>query len=443
MILKIDKFLTDNLIFGVITLAYLAAPAAGLILTLLYLLFAVLKPSRMSLLLPAVYLSVNTALGNKGFLGVFTHWEMVVVVTAVVCVAVRQDFLSNLSRFFGNGKMVLAADLLLLVCCYRTDSGKIVFGCLILMQFLAAGCAGDAGDLDEILTGLVVAGNQVVLVGVLELALQRTFFYSAWTGAERYRYGMLRIGSTAADPNYICLVLVPLLLVCYWLYCSKGERRYLCCMALYGLLAVLTISRTGILCLIVTVYILVRRHWFLRMRQTSRWILNILLVCTAVLLAAPFLEIFAGMAQGALKASNFTRNVCLGYAVALVKKYPWTGLGLNQFYRYAQPLFYHEYGGKFAEGITVMNLPLEIAVAFGIMGLAAFGLLVFKAFHCCKRHGQPEQELMPCLGYGLGIFLLISLTLDGMTYALFWWFLTLPVLAGNVSQYSYAESLEN
>lgn len=415
-----------------ITSAYLAAPAAGLILTLIYLLFALLRPSQMSLLLPVIYLSVNTALGNMSLMGGFTHWELVVMVSAAVCLAVRKDFLSNLSRFFRNEKRILAADLLLLICCYRTDSGKIIFGCLILMQFLAAGYAGDVWDLDEILKGLIVGGNQVVLVGLLELVLHRTFFYSAWTGAERYRYGMLRIGSTAADPNYICLILVPLLLVSYCLYWYHKERRYLFCMALYGLLTVLTMSRTGILCLAVASYLLVRRHWFQRMRKTSRWFFNVLLVGTAVLLMAPFLGSLAGMANSTFEASNFTRSVCLRYAVTLVKRSPQTGLGLNQFYNHAQPLFYHEYGGTFAEGITVMNLPLEIAVAFGIIGLVAFGLMVFQAFHCCKGQRRSEHELLACLGYGLGIFLLIAMTLDGMTYALFWWLLTLPVLAGSV-----------
>lgn len=105
---------------------------------------------------------------------------------------------------------------------------------------------------DKTILAVFVGFSFIVFVGYLELALGRTFFYSLWTGAERYRYGIMRVGSTVADPNNVCYYLVPFL---FWVETDAVKsvippqlRKIVQLLA--ALMVILTSSRTGLVALV-------------------------------------------------------------------------------------------------------------------------------------------------------------------------------------------------
>lgn len=98
----------------------------------------------------------------------------------------------------------------------------------------------------------VVAGfSFITMIAVIEMLIEKTFFYSRWVGNERYRYGIIRPGSTVADPNNICYMLVPFL---FWLEMNAVKKvipkiyrlfiKWLSIIIIIG-----TSSRTGIIAL--------------------------------------------------------------------------------------------------------------------------------------------------------------------------------------------------
>ena len=88
----------------------------------------------------------------------------------------------------------------------------------------------------------------MLLVGYIELLTGHTFLYSKWTLEERYRFGIIRVGSTMADPNLLCSIIVPMFFV---LQIEKfrtlnGWKRTKILRGLSLLLTVTTFSRAGI-----------------------------------------------------------------------------------------------------------------------------------------------------------------------------------------------------
>lgn len=77
------------------------------------------------------------------------------------------------------------------------------------------------GDFREhLLSGVMAAVSLIVLVGIVEIVIRKTFFYSLWRGGESIRFGMIRPGSTLADPNFMAII------VCGFLFFWKSESVY-------------------------------------------------------------------------------------------------------------------------------------------------------------------------------------------------------------------------
>lgn len=316
---------------------------------------------------------------------------------------------------------------MLLICCLRTGSGLTIFFYLSILVLTIVSTVAITGDMKTIFSAIIVSANQVFLFGMVELLLQKTFFYSAWTGEERYRYGVLRVGSTVSDPNYICLTLIPIALLCFYLFKIHREKKYSVYFVAYLFLCFLTMSRIGILGLLFTIYLIVRCYYFDRLKYGQRIFMNFVAVCVVATLLVMLLSIFFSTENSRLLSSNFTRNITIRYGINLFTDNFWRGVGLYQFYNYAQPLFYSQYGGRFIENLTVMNMPLEIAIAYGVPGLIAFGLLIGNSLLKAKKF--LNRTLFTNLMGMLTVFLGISLTLDGATFPLLWILIALPFCA--------------
>lgn len=216
------------------------------------------------------------------------------------------------------------------------------------------------------------------------------------------------------------MILVPLTLLSFFMFRKYSDKKYRTIFFLYIGISILTMSRMGWLCVILALYFIAHRFYFDRLNRITRLFMNILstLACFAFLYTM-FIQ-FMGTTDDKMAASNFTRNINIQYGLLLLTQNFWTGIGMNSFYEYAQPLFYQQYGGHFAEGITVMNMPLEVGLAFGFCGIIIFLLLILGS--CIKAK---KMKCIPCTEM-LTCFLAMSMSLDGMTIGLFWILLALP-----------------
>lgn len=413
----------DNCILFLVTLSYILNPYLGFSLLSIYLFLGISRSSTRQIALPIIYLAVNMTIGNL-YIGKFTHIQVITFVTFFICLLAKRTLLNNLLVLFKKrlGLTILFASIIVM-CIVRIGGIREFLG-MILLAYMIAAFADNEKNLFAILDAILIAGNQIVYVGIIEFAMQETFFYTTWTGEERYRFGILRIGSTVSDPNYVCMMLIPLFLLSFFLYKELNQSKYKIYAFSYGILCILTMSRTGWLCMMVAVYFVIRKYYFERLNHRIQGFLNFTLSLVCIAFLYTLLSRFIGTTDNILKSSNFTRTICLQYGIYLLRNNLWEGIGLYHFYEMAQPLFYRDYGGHFAEGITVMNMPLEIGLTFGIKGMIAFLLILLltcKNILAYKKSGSeiPYLEMMLC-------FLVMSMTLDGMLVGLFWILIGLP-----------------
>ena len=98
---------------------------------------------------------------------------------------------------------------------------------------------------------IYIAFSLIIFVSLIEHLLGHTFFSIRWTIEERYRNGILRAGSTLADPNNVCFMLVPFFFLLqtsvFKLYIPSFIRKLT--IFLDFVIVILTSSRAGILAL--------------------------------------------------------------------------------------------------------------------------------------------------------------------------------------------------
>lgn len=106
---------------------------------------------------------------------------------------------------------------------------------------------------DEIIIALIAAAIIYTLVGYMELFQGKTYFYSAWTGIERYRHGILRVGSTLEDANILGLFLLPPVFLLYTNKVQELIGKYFSkvLMGVMLVLLVITSSRSSLVALAV------------------------------------------------------------------------------------------------------------------------------------------------------------------------------------------------
>ena len=104
---------------------------------------------------------------------------------------------------------------------------------------------------EEFFIVLILSAVIFVGIGFVELFRRETYFYSVWAGGERFRYGILRAGSTLEDPNILAEFCVPLI----FLACTQkvknliGETQSNVLAVVFTIMVVLTNSRMALLAL--------------------------------------------------------------------------------------------------------------------------------------------------------------------------------------------------
>lgn len=260
-----------------------------------------------------------------------------------------------------------------------------------------------------LLMGALVAGTVILSgFGYVELIANKTFFYSNWTGAERYRYGILRVGSTVADPNFLCLS--ELFLFCilssnvFINYIGKRKAKWL--LVFIALSIILTFSRTGIIALIASIVLIYSKG--------NRKVIVCITPIIALLLSLVINSIFDSMI-GLDISSYDSRTTVVAIAMKMWHKSPIVGNGNNSFYQSSFRLLGTE--------IDTMNEYVHELVNFGVIGLGfyiTYFILLLK--RTCKSFFNLFNNYLNSIYYFSAIlsWLIMSYTLDTYSVILIW-----------------------
>ena len=120
---------------------------------------------------------------------------------------------------------------------------------------------------EKMILAISVGLSFIMIIAYVELIIGKTFFYSQWVGEERYRNGIIRVGSTVSDPNNVCFFLVPFIFLLETSSFKKTLPSYYRQAIKWPsiVLIFLTSSRAGIiaLCAGVVIYLISKRKIYL------------------------------------------------------------------------------------------------------------------------------------------------------------------------------------
>lgn len=271
----------------------------------------------------------------------------------------------------------------------------------------------------------------MLLIAYLELIIGKTFFYHLWSGGERYRYGIMRVGSTVADPNNVCFNLIPFL----FLVSTECTKRLLYKQYI-RLIQILTVamiflsgSRTGAVAFIAGLM-----FYFLGKKRA------ILLSLIPIFIA---LESVLNSMVSNLRAidedsSNF-REYINRNALLLFKNNMIFGVGPGNIVNKINLTI----AGASSRNVNTMNTYLYYLVGFGIVGFAffiAYYILTvlpdLKAWIILKKVKSDQLlRISACIS-----ILLLIYTLDTANFAIVW--LLPAVLEAGRDNERLASSLE-
>lgn len=139
-----------------------------------------------------------------------------------------------------------------------------MFSASILLQKCVRGSVRTS---EKMILAISVGLSFIMIIAYVELIIGKTFFYSQWVGEERYRNGIIRVGSTVSDPNNVCFFLVPFIFLLETSSFKKTLPSYYRQSIKWPsiVLIFLTSSRAGIiaLCAGVVIYLISKRKIYL------------------------------------------------------------------------------------------------------------------------------------------------------------------------------------
>lgn len=277
-------------------------------------------------------------------------------------------FIISIIKYRRNKKMLIGYGFFVLWSIYfafnaalnHTGIGSTLFSlffpmivCLVMQYIIMKNEKYKILLISGILSGFVF----LCLCGYLELLVGKTFFYSIWTGAERYRFGVLRVGSTVSDPNFLSLIEV--FTICFFSipFIKRQIGKRLCNFLIFlgSLSIVLTFSRTGIISLIiVSVLMTSNKH----KKYVVIWLPLLAMI------AVPMISIILGSVDSVDVNSYISRNRVVEAAMTMWRNNPLLGNGNNSFYTVSQSYLGNQR--------STMNEYVGELVNYGIIGLVFF-----------------------------------------------------------------------
>lgn len=262
--------------------------------------------------------------------------------------------------------------------------------------------------INNFLISVIVAAVLYTAVAYYELIVGSTFFYHLWTGGERYRNGILRVGSTLGDPNTLAMYIVPTCFLLLTDYVKRiiGNRLSKVLFILMLLMVLLSGSRTSLLAFILgcAVWCLVNFK-----RKAKKIALAGIIGVTAVV---PYvITKFFSMDF----ASSSQRFMLVSMAVTMWKSAPIFGIGMDNFLNITDWMTMNEYAKQLVE--------------FGL-----FGILVFLYFFAIQigyfwrnsRNSKVDRHDATYMIAALAAFAVNSVSMDSYFHYIMW---ILPALS--------------
>jgi O-antigen ligase len=295
-----------------------------------------------------------------------------------------------------------------------------------------------------VLAGLLVGVLFQVVVGLVELGMGQTIYYSLWKPLEAATWrGFLRVASTPADPNYFALGLVstiPLVIAARTFWPRVPRFAVYAGVSLWLVMIASTFSRAGYAGLLAAGAL-----GILFTRGHRRWVIagTVLLAAAAAWFLfpeaiAPFTGRFASIGANG-DASILMRAAAQRAAAQAFVDHPLFGIGLGQFVSQLGPQYLYAVSGLVVSEINVLNSYLLIACETGIIGLGGFLVAVGWTLRKLRRTAGMLRDaaaledrmlgtLARHLWASLIVWSLVSLTLDSVHSPIQWALLGLGAL---------------
>lgn len=257
---------------------------------------------------------------------------------------------------------------------------------------------------DIFIVAIIIAISIVTVVAYIELLQGATFFYHLWTGnGERYRNGIMRVGSTLGDPNTLAMYIVPcvFLLLTNRVKDTVGTKRSLAIVFFMILMVVLTSSRTSLLALILGVGI-----WFYFNGKSKTRLITI----AGIFIIIALLPYFVLKFYNADVASSGQRIMLVFKAIDIWSENKIFGIGLD----------------KFVEGTywMPMNEYAKQLVEFGILGflsyLSYYLIFIQQFFRGVKTFNKKRRGDAACIFAAVIAFAINSLSMDSYFHYIMW-----------------------
>lgn len=277
----------------------------------------------------------------------------------------------------------------------------------------------DRPALERVLLGVIVLH---LVLAALESVRQQSVFYGSWKQSEAQAIGgILRVSSTPADPNYLALTLVILVLLAFPTIRRLNTSLRVSLLVAIAAVLLLTFSRSLVLGIVMAlVYLAFTTNRRIAAKAAAGMGLSLsMLVMIAPNLGQVLLERAVSLTgQAGADASFSQRSFIQAAAFDLFAERPIFGHGIGSsselLYRFGASLVPPDAVGNlaFLPQSAVLNTYLLLGLELGLVGLAVFGALGVVAWRRAKG-GSIDRAVLVCVG-------VILFTLDAISFAPTW-----------------------
>lgn len=369
----------------------------------------VTKKGENAILLVAAVLP-NTELLNGSFMGISIL--RIVFILCIIIIMIRYVNTKGQIKilvpiwFYILWLIYIVANQVFINGTFSLQSILSIVGMMLISIAMQVIIYGDKAASEKFILMIFVGFSFIVMIAYVELLFGRTFFYSLWTGAERYRYGIMRVGSTVADPNNVCFYLVPFF---FWTRIDSVKSTIPCyfriiIQTMTLLIVLLTSSRAGLVALLIGLF-----FCFFGRRK-------VVLLTTIPIIGIVFNYlslIFEILMNSAVESTSF-RNYIVEQCLLLWNKNRLFGIGINNIMRSL---------GYSSTSLNTMNTFVFILTGLGIIGLTFYvlywGIMIKKNIVSWVKNKRITMDQLYVLACVIAT-LVMAYTLDTFYMMLMW-----------------------
>lgn len=258
---------------------------------------------------------------------------------------------------------------------------------------------------DVFIISIVIAAIIFTGVAFFELFQGSTFFYHLWTNeGERYRNGIMRVGSTLGDPNTLAMYIVPIIFLLWTDRCKNILSSRFCRVLSIMMICmiVLSSSRTSLLSLCLGIILFL---WFSGKSKTQIYTLIIIFV---TLIVSPFI---LPQIYNLDIASSGQRTMLVLLALKMWSNNMLFGIGLDNFMKLTYWMTMNEY---------VRQL-VELGVFAFLEYIAFYGIFIKEYFTYCKKNVIVTKKRDASLIFaGMIAFAFNSISMESYFHYIMW-----------------------